>query len=142
MSPLALFMWYMFCGFDCSRCRTWHLSGWKFICIFIYHSGRFVRSSCKQCGELLSYVSVAYSLVPSTNTDVRLFMIPGTSLTNIVNNIGLIVLHVQIPSVAGHLGMPLSKLRPCPLFQFQNCLLVSGNADVILCRIPSRNRGR
>ena len=90
----------------------------------------------------------------SANIDVRVFMIPGTSLTNIVNNIGprtdsgefrlvhctsLIVLRVQIPSVAGHLGMPLSKLRPCPLFQ--NFLLVSGDADVVRCRMPSRNRG-
>ena len=77
---------------------------------------------------------------------------PGISLTNIVNNIGpgqtpgefrlvhctsLIVLHV--PSVAGLLGMPLSKLRPCPLFQ--NSLLVSEDADVVRCRMPSHNRG-
>ena len=36
--------------------------------------------------------------------------------------------------------MPLSKLRPCPLFK--NFLFVSGDADVVRCRIPSRNRGR
>ena len=37
-------------------------------------------------------------------------------------------------------GMPLSKLRPCPLFQ--NVLLVSKDADLVQCRMPSRNRGR